>query len=168
VTPVVVLIGPPGAGKTTVGRIVADRRGLAFLDVDHDIEARAGQSVADIFVEHGEEHFRDLERSAVGRALAAHDGVLALGGGAVLAAETRTLLRDHRVVFLDVGLADASERVGFNRSRPLLVVNPRAELARMLAERRPLYDEVATIRIGTDGRTADEVAADVDGFLDAA
>jgi shikimate kinase len=166
VTPAVVLVGPPGAGKTTVGQIVADRRGLVFRDVDRDIETTTGMSVADIFVEQGEDEFRRLEREAVTRALREHDGVLALGGGAVLAPDTRALLTAHRVVFLDVGLSEAAERVGFNRSRPLLVVNPRAELARMLTERRPLYDEVATVCIGTDNLTAADVAAAVEMFLD--
>lgn len=165
-TPLVVLVGPPGCGKTTVGRLVAERHGVGFRDTDHDIEAVVGKTVADIFIEDGEPHFRALERDAVQAALDAHDGVLALGGGAVMDERTRERLRGHRVVFLDVGLADASERVGFNRSRPLLVVNPRAELTRMLAERRPFYEQVATAVVPTDGRSPEDVAADVDAVLD--
>ena len=167
-TPALVLVGPPGAGKTTVGRLVAERAALPFRDVDRDIEAETGMSISDIFVEQGEEHFRQLERAAVHRALAEHDGVLALGGGAVLAAETRAALAAYRVVFLDVGVAAAAERVGFNTSRPLLAVNPRAELTRMLNERRPFYEAVATVTVRTDGRTADEVADAVAALLEPA
>jgi len=156
-TPIAVLVGPPGAGKSTVGQLLARRRGVGFRDTDQDVERAASSSISDIFVERGEAAFRELERNAVRRALAEHAGVLALGGGAILAAETRELLKDTRVVFLDVGLATAAERVGLNRSRPLLAVNPRAELQRMLAERRPLYEQVATLIVATDERTPDEV-----------
>jgi shikimate kinase len=160
-SPIVVLVGPPGSGKTTVGRLLATRLDVELRDTDADVEQAAGRTISDIFVEDGEEAFRALEVAAVTRALAEHDGVLALGGGAVLAEETRRSLRGHRVVQLDVGLADAAERVGFNSARPLLVVNPRAELKRMLAERKPLYDEVAVLTVSTDGRDAEAVAADV-------
>ncbi len=167
-SPEVVLVGPPGAGKTTVGRAVAARRGVAFRDTDSDVEEVAGKSVADIFVEDGEAAFRELERQAVARALDEHDGVLALGGGAVLDERTRAALAGHRVVFLDVGLAAAAERVGFTRSRPLLVLNPRAELQRMLTERRPAYEAVATHVVGTDGREVEEVVDEVVSLLDGA
>jgi shikimate kinase len=165
VTPLVVLVGPPGAGKSTVGRALADRRRIAFRDTDSDVEAAAGESISDIFVGRGEVAFRDLERDAVRAALDSHDGVLALGGGAVLDASTRELLGKHRVVFLDVGLADASSRVGLNRDRPLLLGNPRAQLRSMLEERRPFYDEVATLTVATDGRSVDDVVADIEAKL---
>ena len=165
-SPVVVLVGPPGAGKTSVGQALAERRAVTFRDTDADVEATAGKPVSDIFVEDGEPVFRELERAAVRRALEEHDGVLALGGGAVQDSGTRTLLAPHTVVFLDVGLAAATERVGFNRSRPLLVLNPRAELQRMLVERRPAYEEVATWVVGTDGRDVDEVVQAIDELLD--
>jgi shikimate kinase len=161
----VVIVGPPGAGKTTVGQLLAARLGLPFRDTDADIEAVAGKSVADIFIDDGEAAFRALERSAVRVALDEHDGVLALGGGAVLDPGSRELLSAHRVVFLDVGLADAAERVGFNRSRPLLVLNPRGELHRLLAERRPFYESVATAVVVTDGHSPDEVVEAVVAVL---
>jgi shikimate kinase len=159
--PRLVLVGPPGAGKTTVGSLVATQLGVAFRDTDADIEATAGKSISDLFVDDGEEHFRALERAAVATALAEHDGVLALGGGAVLAAETRGLLAGHEVVLLDVGLSAAASRVGLSRDRPVLALNPRAQLRGLLEARRPLYREVAVRVVATDGRTPDEVAAEV-------
>ncbi|HVV75544.1 MAG TPA: shikimate kinase [Mycobacteriales bacterium] len=164
-TPLVVLVGPPGAGKSTVGRLVAARRGVGFRDTDDDVESAAGETISDIFISRGEPAFRELERAAVRAAVADHDGVLALGGGAVLDVTTRELLSSQRVVFLAVGLADAAARVGLNRDRPLLLGNPRAQLRVMLDERRPLYAEVAATTVETDGRTPDEVADAVEAAL---
>ncbi len=159
--PALVLVGPPGAGKTTVGRLAAARLGLPFRDTDADIEARTGKPIAEIFVDDGEERFRALEREAVARAVAAHDGVLSLGGGAVLAEATRALLRGHRVVFLSVGLPDAASRVGLAQSRPVLALNPRAALRELLAARLPLYREVASAEVNTDGKTPERVLDEV-------
>lgn len=161
--PRVVLIGPPGSGKTTVGTILARRLSLGFRDTDADVERMAGKAVADIFVEDGEPHFRDLEREAVTTALATHAGVLALGGGAVMDAHTQSALAGYGagggvVVFLDVSLAHAAPRVGFNQARPLLVGNPRARWAELMAARRPTYERLATLRVLSDGRTAHEMA----------
>ena len=162
--PAVVLVGPPGAGKTTVGRLVANRLGTGFRDTDDDIEQKVGMSIGEIFVESGEPAFRALERDAVRRALVDHTGVLALGGGAVVDPATRALLRGRSVVFLDVGLAAAAERCGLNRSRPLLLTNMRAQLRSLMAERRPYYEEVATSVIDTNRRTTEEVADEVLAF----
>jgi shikimate kinase len=163
--PRVVLGGPPGAGKTTVGKLLADALDVGFRDVDEDIEASAGKPIPDIFVDDGEEHFRALERAAVDRALGEFDGVLALGGGAVLAEQTRAALREHTVVYLSVELPDAVDRVGLGVGRPLLTVNPRATLRYLLDQRRPLYSEVATHTVVTDGRAPDEVTAEVVALL---
>lgn len=163
--PVCVIVGPPGAGKTTIGELVAAALGVGFRDTDADVEAMAGKSVPDIFVEDGEAAFRTLERQAVAAALASFDGVLALGGGAVMAEQTRAALAGHTVVYLAVDLPDAVKRVGLGAGRPLLVVNPRATLKHLLDQRRPLYDEVATITVVTDGRDPQEIAAEVLGAL---
>jgi shikimate kinase len=155
----VVVVGPPGAGKTTVGRVLARRLGLEFLDTDALIVQRIGKPIADMFVEDGEEAFRALEREIVAEALVATDGVIALGGGSVLAAETRARLRGHRVVHLTVGLADGIRRIGFSTARPLLAgVNPRATFKALLDARAPLYREVATVEIDTSRRSANQVA----------
>ncbi|HZE39434.1 MAG TPA: shikimate kinase, partial [Stackebrandtia sp.] len=138
-SPILVLVGPPGSGKSTVGRLLARRLGVAFRDTDADIEALAGKPIPDIFVDHGEEHFRELERRAVATALSEHDGVLALGGGAILAEANRALLREATVAFLSVELAAAVKRVGMGAGRPLLAMNPRATLKAQLDRRRPLY-----------------------------
>jgi shikimate kinase len=150
-----------GAGKTTVGQLVADRLGVPFLDVDSDIEAVAGKPIPEIFIDDGEAHFRALEREAVARALTTFDGVLALGGGAIMADETRKRLLDHTVVYLSVEVPDALKRVGLGAGRPMLKMNPRATLRHLLDLRRPLYEEVATVVVRTDGRTPDEVTAAV-------
>ncbi len=159
--PVVVLVGPPGSGKTTTAAALAERLGVAARDTDADVEAVTGSSVGDLFVEHGEEHFRDLERTAVAVALEEHDGVLAVGGGAVLDAGTRQRLAGRTVVFLDVGIKDAASRIGFNRDRPLLLGNPRQQWIRLMEQRRGVYEEVATVTVQTDGRTPAQVAEEI-------
>jgi shikimate kinase len=161
VTRQLVIVGPPGAGKTTVGQLVAGRLGADLRDTDADVAHTAGKPIGDIFVDDGEAAFRTLERAAVAAALEDHDGVVALGGGAILDAGTRDLLATRRVIFLDVGLADAAARVGLTRDRPLLIGNPRAQLKKLMDERRPLYEQVATITVDTSGRTPEDVADEV-------
>ena len=159
--PRAVLVGPMGAGKTTVAGLLARAWGVEARDTDADVEAAEGRSISDIFVDDGEAHFRALERAAVAAALAEHDGVLALGGGAVLDPDTRTLLAGHRVVFLRVGLSDAVKRVGLGSARPLLLGNVRGRVKALLDERTPVYESVATVVVDTDGRTPEDVAAEV-------
>jgi shikimate kinase len=157
-SPVVVLVGPPGAGKTTVARALAERWGVGFRDTDQDVEEAQGVTIQELFVDHGEAHFRELEEQAVAAALAEHDGVLAVGGGAVLSARTRALLAGHRVLFLDVGLAAGVQRAGVSGNRPLLLGNVRGRMKTLMDQRRPLYEEVATHTIVTDSLDAAAVA----------
>jgi shikimate kinase len=157
----VVLVGVPGSGKTTVGRLLAQRLGVTFRDTDVDVEEAEGKPVPDIFVDSGEPHFRALERTAVASALREHDGVLALGGGAVLDPGTRALLLGQPTVWLQVGAAAGAHRVGLDVPRPVLLGNVRGRLAALVQERAPLYAEVARVIVDTDGRAPDEVAADV-------
>jgi shikimate kinase len=159
--PVCVLVGAPGAGKTTVGQKVAAAMGLNFRDTDADIVAAAGKPIPDIFVDDGEPVFRTFELAAVSVALESFDGVLALGGGAILADQTRERLRGHTVVYLSVELSDAAARVGLSGGRPLLAMNPRATLKYLLDQRRPLYQEVATVTVVTDGRSPEEIVDEV-------
>ena len=164
----VVLVGPMGAGKSTVARLLGQEWDVPVRDTDVDIEAAEGRSIADIFVDSGEEHFRALERAAVAQALAAHDGVLALGGGAVLDPDTRADLAGQDVVFLRVGLGDAVKRVGLGTSRPLLLGNVRGRIKALLDERTPIYESVARFTVDTDGRTPEDVAAEVARVLEEA
>ncbi len=146
-----------GAGKTTVGRLLAESWGVGFRDSDQDVEAAEGRTISDIFVDSGEAEFRALERAAVAAALSEHDGVLALGGGAVLDEGTRARLAGHQVVFLRVGLSDAAQRVGLGVSRPLLLGNVRGQIKQFIDERTPVYESVATHVVDTDGLSVHEV-----------
>ena len=161
-----VLVGAPGSGKSTVGARLAARLGLPFADVDAVIESRAGKPVSEIFADDGEPAFRAVEEATTAELLD-RPGVLSLGGGAVLSAATRRALRGHRVVWLQVSAANAARRVGLNEARPLLLGNVRGTLIRLLAERTPLYAEVATETISTDeyglAAVVDQLAAGLQG-----
>ncbi|WP_432063146.1 shikimate kinase [Streptomyces sp. S1] len=156
--PLVVLVGPMGSGKSTVGALLAERLGAPYRDTDADIVAAEGREISDIFVEDGEEHFRALERAAVARAVAEHEGVLALGGGAVLDTGTRELLAGLPVAYLSMDVEEAVRRVGLGAARPLLAVNPRRQWRELMEARRHLYTEVARAVVTTDDRTPEEVA----------
>lgn len=163
--PVAVLIGPPGSGKTTVGQALATLLSVPFHDTDAAVERAQGRTISDIFVVDGEPRFRELERAEVARALGAEPGVVALGGGAPMDPATAAVLTGHAVVFLDVGIADAARRVGFDQSRPLLSVNPRASWTAMMNVRRPTYERLAAHRVDTAGRAPDDIAAEVAALL---
>ncbi|MEU1227634.1 shikimate kinase [Streptomyces sp. NPDC005828] len=156
--PLVVLVGPMGSGKSTVGALLAERLGAPYRDTDADIVAAEGREISDIFVEDGEEHFRALERAAVATAVAEHEGVLALGGGAILDAGTRALLTGLPVAYLSMDVEEAVRRVGLNTARPLLAINPRRQWRELMEARRHLYTEVARVVVATDDRTPEEVA----------
>lgn len=171
--PRAVLVGPPGSGKSTVALVLASRWGVPARDTDADVERLAGKPVADVFVEDGEDRFRALEHEAVRAALREHDGVLAVGGGAVLHPGTQEDLAAYRgaggvVVFLEVSLRHAAPRVGFNQARPILLGNPRSRWQALMEERRPVYQRVATVTVSTDGVTPEEVADQVESALAAA
>lgn len=166
-SPALVLVGVMGAGKTTIGGLVAARLGVPFADTDAIIEERAGKPIPEIFVDDGEAAFRELERAVVASALSSFDGVLALGGGAILDEGTRKLLAPQTVVFLTVELSDAIKRVGMGAGRPLLTLNPRATLKYLMEQRKPLYLEVATQTVATDGREPEQIADEIVGLLSA-
>jgi shikimate kinase len=166
--PRVVLVGAMGAGKSTVGRLLAERWQVGFRDTDADIEAAEGREISELFVDEGEDWFRERERDAVAAALTSHEGVLALGGGAVLDAGTREALAGRPVVFLKVGLSDAVKRVGLGHGRPLLLGNVRSRVKTLLDERLPVYLSVAQVVVETDGRSPEEVAESVADALEGA
>ncbi|MFC9823650.1 shikimate kinase [Streptomyces erythrochromogenes] len=159
--PLVVLVGPMGSGKSTVGALLAERLGVRYRDTDADIVAAQGRPISDIFVDEGEPYFRELERQAVAAAVSGHTGVLALGGGAVLDEGTRELLTGLPVAYLSMDVEEAVRRVGLGAARPLLAVNPRRQWRELMEARRPLYTEVARVVVATDDRTPEEVAQTV-------
>ncbi|OLT29199.1 shikimate kinase [Nocardiopsis sp. CNR-923] len=156
------LIGSPGSGKSTVGRALAERLGADLLCTDGEIEKRAGKPIGDIFVQDGEDRFRALEREVVAEALRTWEGVIAVGGGAVLNEDTRAELADHHVVYLQVEFAEAARRVGMDVARPLLAGNPRARLRALLVERLPVYEALATVTVPTTDQHPEEI---VDAIL---
>ncbi len=156
--PRLVLIGPPGAGKSTVGLLVAQALGEQFTDADLVVEQRAGRPISQIFVDDGEAAFRLLERAACQDLLAGAGGVLSLGGGAVLDPRTEAGLVRSATIFLDVSIADAARRIGFAQSRPLLAMNPRARWTQLMNDRRPIYLRAAAARVDTAGRPPLEVS----------
>jgi len=167
---VVVLIGPPASGKSTVGTLLAAGLGLPFADTDELVAKAAGKPVGDIFVEDGEAAFREHERGAVARGLdgfGAAGGVLALGSGAVLDPDMRRMIGRHTVVYLEAGFGAVAKRTGFDKPRVVIPGNPRGRLRSMLEERRPVYESLASLTVPTDDLTPEEVAADLVNQLQA-
>jgi len=165
VSPVVVLVGPPGSGKSTIAALLSERLHAKHRDTDTDVETAAGQPISDIFVDHGEAHFRGLERAAIVAALKDDGEVLSLGGGAILDPKTRAELAGHTVVFLDVSLGEAVKRVGLGVARPLLLGNVRTQLRNLMEARRPLYVEVAKLIVTTDGKSPEQIVDEILGQL---
>jgi shikimate kinase len=163
--PLVILIGPPGAGKTTVGGELAARLGVAFTDTDASVEAAVGKPVSEIFIDDGEQVFRELERAAVAAAIAGQDGVIGLGGGAILDAGTRQRLAGQPVVYLRTSFPELAKRVGMDRARPLLIGNPRAQLKALLDQRLPIYESLAWLIVDTDGSDPAQIADVIAGAV---
>jgi len=160
--PPIILIGPPGAGKTSVGKALAKKLSLNFLDSDKVVEEKSGKSISEIFITDGEPAFREMERAVVIDLLESQDGVIALGGGSVMDLEvSKRLLPMANVVFLDVSISNAAPRVGLNRDRPLLLGNPRQQWIALMEMRRSTYEALAKARVSTDNKKPVEVAEEV-------
>ncbi len=162
-SPRVVLIGPPGAGKSSIGRALAKALSLEFADTDNLIEMDQGKGVAQIFVEDGEPHFREVEERICLEALALSKVVLSLGGGSVLTPSVADAIRasGSEVIFLDVSLAVAAPRIGFNRDRPLLLNNPRQQWQRLMDARRPIYESLATKTLEVGKSTVNQIVKEI-------
>jgi shikimate kinase len=162
----VILIGPPGAGKTTVGKDLAELLQRDFIDTDSEIEKIASKKIADIFYDEGEPYFRNLEEKVVLFSLKLKDSIISLGGGAVMSLSVEKALGNHNlVVFLDVGISAAAPRIGFNKERPMLMVNPRQQWQELMVKRRPIYQSLATLSLDTTEKSPRQIAIEIAASL---
>lgn len=163
----VVLIGAPGSGKSTVGAALAKVLALDFIDTDQLIEEREGKAITDIFVVDGEPHFRAVELETLKHVLTLNDVVISLGGGAPISDQAQQLINssESTVIFLDVSLATAAPRVGFNRDRPLLLGNPRAQWQALSDKRRPIYEALADVSIKVDDMSVEAIIFEIEKSL---
>jgi shikimate kinase len=159
----IILIGPPGAGKSTIGHSLAKKMKVSFADTDALIEAKLAKKISDIFVDLGEPFFRTEELIVLAEVLQSGNGVISLGGGAPISPQAQELIRNSgaTVIFLDISLGKAAARVGFNRDRPLLLGNPRAQWNELMNSRRPIYESLATAVVPVDDRSINEICADI-------
>jgi shikimate kinase len=158
----IVLMGPPGAGKSTVGKFLAREIGCRLIDTDRLIEERQGRSISEIFLNEGESGFRKIEKEIVLVVLNEQDCIFALGGGSILDGEIQSRLKSmDEVIFLNVSISNAAPRVGFNKERPLLMGNPRKQWLQLMEQRRGIYEMLAKRTISTDNRKALEVAREI-------
>lgn len=156
----ILLIGPPGAGKSSVGRALSKELSMPFIDSDSEIEKAAGKTISEIFVDDGEQVFRKMEVEIVSKLLTDFTGVIALGGGAPITLETQQKLEssDFPIIFIDVSISQAANRVGFNKDRPLLLINPRQQWLNLMNDRRPIYERLASEIVSSDNKRPVEVA----------
>ena len=158
----IVLIGPPGAGKTSIGKLLAKKLDRSFVDSDKAIEERTGKRITEIFAEDGEPRFRAIEREVVLELLDSENEIISLGGGSVLNEEIQLRLsKEAGVVYLQVSISNAAPRVGFNKDRPLLMLNPRQRWIQLMEERRPIYEGLARLTFLTDNKKAEEVVSEI-------
>ncbi|MCX6450156.1 MAG: shikimate kinase [Actinobacteria bacterium] len=161
--PSAILIGPPGAGKSSVARALSKITKYSVIDTDIEIEKKVGKSISDIFLDDGEPFFRQVELEVLLSCLQESDAILALGGGSVLSDKAQLALKNSKapIIFLDVSISNAAPRVGFNKDRPLLTLNPRQQWLTLMQVRRPIYESLATIKVNTDNRKPAEVAEEI-------
>lgn len=157
--PRVILIGPMGSGKTTIGSLLAEKLGLNFRDTDHLIEEQEGKTVSQIFLDQGEDAFRVIEKRVLREELLTDGTVLSLGGGAPISIDAQSALRAiaSHIIFLDISLSTVAPRIGFNRDRPLLLNNPRGQWQTLMEARRPIYEAIADATINVDDKSEEEI-----------
>ena len=157
--PRVILIGPMGSGKTTIGSLLAEKLGLSFRDTDHLIEEQEEKTVSQIFLDQGEDAFRAIEKRVLREELLTDGTVLSLGGGAPISMDAQSALRAiaSHIIFLDISLSTVAPRIGFNRDRPLLLNNPRGQWQTLMEARRPVYEAIADTTINVDDKSEDEI-----------